>query len=146
MKRQRVDKEQLWLFPPYFDNPKTDNQKLLNYQYDYLFYDNMQAWEQMWNLSYKIAKKQVLKLCNKYHRTMPKPNVEEMALNATMYVLRRFRTRKGYMILKPYGFTLALWYSSKQHFLKPPPKKESRIIYVDEEDLYAEIERGRKVF
>lgn len=116
----------------HFDNPETDNERLLNYQYEYLVYKNQEAWVKLWELSIKTAGQCLAHLCKKYHKSIPGDLWEDYKLDVTMYVLRRYKTRKNYYIKKEFVYQL---YLAARNKLLQVKKSEKCIEFVNDKEM-----------
>lgn len=90
---------------PYFPEAKTDNEKLLNYQYELYRKDKQKALTKMYALSLAICRRMV----NQYMQSKKIyfSDADEKAHDAAMYVLTRFmQPNSAYIIRK--SFTAAL--------------------------------------
>ena len=103
---------------PYFNEPKDDNERLLNLQYEYLQYGSSDAWDGLWKLSYKVALGMVRSMCAAKRLRLDCDEVQDKAVAACEYVLRRYKTRKGwhvkssFMSVIKHGVVHALFYRS----------------------------------
>lgn len=86
------------LNPPYYDDPQNDNERLLNYQYEYLKNDNQYAWGQLIELSFIVAKRLVWKWMKQKRVRLDEIEQDEKTSIAVEYVLRRYKTNIGYCI------------------------------------------------
>ncbi|MCQ2594800.1 MAG: hypothetical protein MJ196_06005 [Treponemataceae bacterium] len=119
---------------PYFAKPKTDNQRLLNYQYDYKVNGNKAALTTMYGLGYKVALK--------FIRTQAKKNFavasldesvkQEKAHNAIVYMVSRFLKVKDFAIEK--SFTAYL-YLRVEHELFYRRKVDGIVDFVDWDNI-----------
>ena len=86
---------------PYFPEAKTDNEKLLNYQYEFYRKDKQQALAKMYTLSLTICRRMV----NQYMQSKKiyLSDADEKAHDASMYVLTRFmKPNSTYAIRKSF--------------------------------------------
>lgn len=75
---------------PYYDNPVTDNDRLINYQYDWLINGNKESWDKLFVLSYSIIKNLIKSYTRDKHKYLDKSEQAEKASEAALYVFRRF--------------------------------------------------------
>ena len=78
----------------------TDNETLLKLQDLYLKDNDPLAWQQLWLLSLTICKKIINKEKSKKHFFLSKEDFEDKAMDAVVYVLRRYK--KDYKNNKKY--------------------------------------------
>ena len=93
---------------PYYENPKSDNQKLLNFQKEFRDGDEG-ALVRMYELSKTISWKYINKIAQKYRkvRELPKMDKEGKAENAATYIIEQLMTRPNFAITQ--SFTGYLW-------------------------------------
>lgn len=100
-----------------FPDPKNDNEKLLNYQYEWLVHKDAKAWEALWILSRQIARRMILTLAKKKGFVMDPLTLEDKADDAIIYILRRYQ--RGWYVRKAYhkaikeGVIHAIWHRTK---------------------------------
>lgn len=100
-----------------FPDPKNDNEKLLNYQYEWLVHKDAKAWEGLWILSRQIARRMILTLAKKKGFVMDPLTLEDKADDAIIYILRRYQ--RGWYVRKAYhkaikeGVIHAIWHRTK---------------------------------
>ena len=105
---------------PYFENPKGDNQILLNYQHDYIKYGDTAAWGKLLELAFEVTKRLIWKWL-KEHRDVYLDDIsqDEKASIAMEYVLRRYTKNVGWYVDKNFigalkgGVMHAMSYTSK---------------------------------
>ena len=94
---------------------ESNNQKLLDYQNDYLDNGNLESWGALWLLSFETCKNIIRGHIKRLGFWLSEGyTVEDKAMEAVIYVLRRYKTRPGYRIEK--NFISALKFSV-QHAL-----------------------------
>lgn len=107
------------LILPFYDVPKNDSEKLLNYQFNYLKNGDMNAWGNLISLSFIVTKRLVWRWMKKNHLKLDDIEQDEKTSIAVEYVLRRYKTRIGYCITKNFitalndGVKHAMLYSTK---------------------------------
>lgn len=86
---------------PNFENPQTDNEKLISLQYQYLKNNDTSAEKEFFLLAYKVMK-QILwsEMKKKKLPYLNKEQQEETVNNAFEYVFRRYKKDKGYIVQK----------------------------------------------
>lgn len=100
-----------------FPDPKNDNEKLLNYQYEWLVHKDAKAWEALWILSRQIARRMILTLAKKKGFVLDPLTLEDKTDDAIIYILRRYQ--RGWYVRKAYhkaikeGVIHAIWHRTK---------------------------------
>ena len=100
-----------------FPDPKNDNERLLNYQYEWLVHQDAKAWEGLWILSRQIARRMILTLAKKKGFVMDPLTLEDKADDAIIYILWRYQ--RGWYVRKAYhkaikeGVIHAIWHRTK---------------------------------
>lgn len=105
---------------PYFENPKNDNERLLNFQHDYIKNKDQKAWGELLTLSFIVAARIVRK--EVYENKLPYDEVDqdEKTSIAVEYVLRRYKKNIGWYVSKSYisalkkGVIHAIYYQTKK--------------------------------
>jgi hypothetical protein len=115
---------------PYYPDPKSDNQRLLNYQYEYKIKGDTAAINAMYALGCKIALKFINVQAGKnvHIAHMSDDEKEEKAHNAITYIIARYLRVKGFSIRK--SFTSYL-YLRVQHELYYQRKVDTIVDFVD---------------
>ena len=85
---------------PHFDNPKCDNERLLNYQWAYKENGDQNALNSMYTLGYKIALKYISNKAqkNRHIAELCRSDKEEKAHNAATYIVEQYLKRPGFVI------------------------------------------------
>lgn len=122
---------------PHFDAPQNDNERLLNYQYDFLVNGSQEAWGNLWKLTEATAGRMLGNMCRKRKLAFTREEWEDKRADAVLYILRRYRTRKDYWIEADYP--LQIWYAVK-HVLDHVNKRDEIVDYVSGAELDAIIE------
>lgn len=122
---------------PHFETPQNDNERLLNYQYDFLVNGSQEAWRNLWELTSATAGRMLAHGCKQRNIHFSKEQWEDKRAEAVMYLLRRYRTRPGYRIEA--DFPLHIWYAVK-HVLDYKRKCDGLVDFVSEKELTAIIE------
>lgn len=124
---------------PYFENPKDDNEHLLNYQYAYMTQDDKNALNAMYKKGKEIALKYIAAKAkkNKHIAALCMSDREEKAHNAITYIIARYLRVKDFAIHE--SFTAYL-YLRIQHELFYQRKVDKIVSFVDIETFY----RGAK--
>ena len=122
---------------PHFEAPQNDNERLLNYQYDFLVNGSQEAWRNLWELTSATAGRMLAHGCKQRNIHFSKEQWEDKRAEAVMYLLRRYRTRPGYRIEA--DFPLHIWYAVK-HVLDYKRKCDGLVDFVSEKELTAIIE------
>lgn len=81
----------------HFENPINDNQRLLNYQYDFLKNGDQEAWGKLIELSFVVTKRLIWKWL-KTHKDVYLDDIaqDEKVSDAVHYVLRRYKENIGW--------------------------------------------------
>ena len=124
---------------PYFDTPKNDNERLLNYQRAYIEQDDERALAKMYTLGYTIALKFINAKAkkNRHIAELCTSDREEKAHNAITYIIEQYIKRADFAITD--SFTAYL-YLRIQHELFYRRKADNLVNFVDMETFY----RGAK--
>src|SRR5574344_29933 len=124
---------------PYFDTPKSDNQRLLNYQYEYKIKGDTAAINRMYALGCKIALNSINAQSGKnpHIAHMSDDKKEEKAHNAITYIIERYLRVKGFLIRE--SFTSYL-YLRVQHELFYQRKVDKIVDFVDWKSFRGEME------
>lgn len=119
---------------PHFDNPKCDNERLLNYQWAYKEHGDQNALNSMYTLGYKIALKYISTKAqkNRHIAELCRSDKEEKAHNAITYIIARYLRDKDFLIIR--SFTGYL-YLRIQHELYYYRKVDKIVSFVDMETL-----------
>ena len=117
---------------PFFAEPKTDSEILINLQYAYLARKDKKAQASLWLKSIEIAKKFIRKERKEKGFFLDDTDFEEKAVEAVEYIMRRYAKRKDnfcWSVRKNYvsaiynGVRHALYYQSKSEQLYTRLKK-----------------------
>lgn len=102
---------------PYFDTPRDDNQRLLNYQHDWLTNGDEKAWEKLWVLARKVARRMIRAQARRKGFSLDRLDEDDRVDTAVCYVLRRYQdgwyVKKAYLKAIKEGVVHALWYRTK---------------------------------
>ena len=115
--------------PPHYDQPQNDNERLLNYQWEYKNGDKS-ALNAMYKLGYKIALKYINAKSrkNRHIEELSYSVKEEKAHNAITYIIARYLRVQDFVIMK--SFTSYL-YLRIQHELYYHRKVDKIVDFVD---------------
>ena len=118
---------------PHFENPKCDNERLLNYQWEYKNGDQ-NALNSMYTLGYKIALKYISNKAqkNRHIAELCRSDKEEKAHNAITYIIARYLRDKDFVIIRSFTGYLFL---RIQHELYYYRKVDKIVSFVDMETL-----------
>ena len=85
---------------PHFDNPKCDNERLLNYQWAYKENGDQNALNSMYTLGNKIALKYISNKAqkNRHIAELCRSDKEEKAHNAATYIVEQYLKRPDFVI------------------------------------------------
>lgn len=119
---------------PYFENPKDDNERLLNYQYAYMTQNDKNTLNAMYKKGKEIALKYIAAKAkkNKHIAALCMGDREEKAHNAITYIIARYLRVKDFAIHE--SFTAYL-YLRIQHELFYRRKVDKIVDFVDWETL-----------
>jgi hypothetical protein len=99
---------------PYYPHPRDDNQRLLNYQHDWLEKQDPKAWTKLWNLAQKVARRMIRAQARRRGFYLDELAVDDRTSDAVCYVLRRYQygwyVKKAYLKAIKEGVVHALWY------------------------------------
>lgn len=115
---------------PYYDNPLTDNKKLLNLQCRYIAKHDQTALYEMYELGKNIAFKLINQATqkNKHIRALSLEEREEKAHNAITYIIEQYIKRPDFVISTSYTGYI---YKRIQYELFYHRKIDKKIIYCD---------------
>lgn len=87
---------------PHFDEPQNDNERLLNYQWEYRERGDARALKKMYSLGYTVAMKYIETKAkgNRHVKGLCWSDKEEKAHNAIAYILTRYGTHREWYIKK----------------------------------------------
>ena len=116
---------------PHYDQPQNDNERLLNYQWEYKNGDQ-NALNSMYTLGYKIALKYISTKAqkNRHIAELCRSDKEERAHNAITYIIARYLRDKDFVIIR--SFTGYI-YLRIQHELYYYRKVDKIVSFVDME-------------
>lgn len=103
----------------HFENPKNDNEKLLNYQYEFLVLGSKKAWDNLFILATKVAQRIVVKQIKEKHLAIDVIDIPEKVSVAVVYIMRRYKNDSGWVVRNNYisaiksGVIHALYYRKK---------------------------------
>ncbi|MBR4005848.1 MAG: hypothetical protein IKI90_08380 [Treponema sp.] len=120
---------------PHFDTPKCDNERLLNYQWEYRENGDQNALNSMYALGYKIALKYIKtkERKNRHIAELCRSDKEEKAHNAITYIISRYLKVTDFSIRE--SFTSYLYYRVL-HELYYRRKVDEIVSFVDMEKFY----------
>lgn len=120
---------------PHYDAPQDDNERLLEYQYQYKINGKRQALADMYRLGVEVCKKMISQKAtsNKHIKKLNADEREEKAIDATNYIIMRLMNRPDWYIKT--SFTAYL-YLRLLHELFYRRKVDRIIDYVDLDDFY----------
>ena len=119
---------------PHYSAPKNDNERLLNYQYDYKVHGDRRALNKIYELGKEIAYKYInVYTCeNKLFKQLSPEIRQEKAHNAITYIVARYLKVNGWAIKK--SFTSYI-YLRVRHELLYRRKVDDIIDFVDLEEM-----------
>ena len=99
---------------PFYPHPRDDNQRLLNYQHDWLIKQDPEAWRKLWNLARKVARRMIQGQEHRKGFALDRFALEDRVDTAVTYVLRRYQSgwyvQRAYLKAIKEGVIHALWY------------------------------------
>ena len=102
---------------PHFADPGNDNERLLNYQYEWLVHDDKGAKDGLWTLAYRIARRMITARLTRQGVLFDDQTLHDSAVAAVEYVLRRYEygwyVRKAYLRAIKWGVVHALFHRTK---------------------------------
>lgn len=115
---------------PYYPEPKNDNQRLLNYQYDYKIKGDKSALAKMYQLGAKVAARFIANIAESQKKIaqLRRSEREEKAHNAITYMITRYLRVKDFAITE--SFTAYLYLRVK-HELFYQRKVDTIVDFVD---------------
>ena len=111
-----------------YDCPHNDNERLLNYQADWLEKQDPEAWSSLWQLSGEVAMRMIQAQMRKKRFYLDSMTMQDRASDAVIYVLRRFR--KGWYVKRSFISALK---GGVVHALYHRPLSEEKEIPVPDE-------------
>lgn len=100
-----------------YEHPRDDNQRLLNFQYEWLEHGDERAWAQLWILAQKVARRMVQKAGARTGFRFTREDMEDRVMVAVEYVLRRYQAgwyvQRAYLKAIKEGVVHAMWYRTK---------------------------------
>lgn len=134
--KKKAEEEEQKEHMPFFREPRNDNERLLNFQYEYK-HGKIGALDRIYNLSFTICKKYVNTIANrdKKVRKLCTFDRESKAQDAASYLVEQYITREDFMI-RDY-VTAYLWLRVIKEIYYHT-KAEKIVDYVDLADFYKE--------
>ena len=135
--KEMAEKRQL----PYFMHPRDDNQRLLNYQHDWLENGDAGAWSRLWTLARKVARRMIRAQEKRKGFTLDRLDEDDRVDEAVCYVLRRYKdgwyVKKAYLKAIKEGVVHALWYRTKADEIQDstPDELMAQIRHYDSDPL-----------
>ena len=81
---------------PHFENPKTDNERLFNLQYNYRNKQDTESIAEMYKILKKVSTKIITQECKK--RKLRGIDYREKAQDVASYIIEQYLTRKCFVI------------------------------------------------
>ena len=94
---------------PYFPEPSTDGERLMNAQYDFLLFNSAKAWRELWTLTLTVAGRIIEAERKKNGFYLSADERADKQMEAAEYLLRRYKTKRGYFVRA--GFINAIRHS-----------------------------------
>lgn len=119
--------------PPYFPHPGNDNERLMNFQHDWIVKQDQKAWSGLWALVTDIAGKMARLRMREKGKRLDSEAVHDIAYDAAMYLLNRYQYYrqeygKEYVIRKSYTSAI---FNAVQHACDYANKGEKLVDFVD---------------
>lgn len=129
----RIEKEKKEVELPFFENPRSDNERLLQFQYEFRHGDK-NALDKMYRLGFEIAMKFINTQAkrNSYIRSLGFDEKVEKANDATTYIIEQYLKRPDFSILKNWPGYLFL---RVQHELYYQREVDKAVEFIDLEDM-----------
>ena len=124
---------------PYYEVPANDNERLLNYQYEFRHGDR-NALCRMYELGCVIALKYVHKMAKKYKfmRYWSLTDKKDVAHQALCYIIQAYLKKSNWALRDSFtGYLYRCCYK----FVLPQRKVDSIVSFVDMEDFYRSYEK-----
>lgn len=123
---------------PHFDNPMNDNQRLMEYQYQYR-HGRPQALAEIFRLSYEICYKMINKETNRnrHIKDLSERQREEKASDAASYIIEMYLKESDWCITKSF---IGYLYLRVQHELYYHRKVDEIVDFVDLDEFFKEGE------
>ena len=83
---------------PYFPEPSTDGERLMNAQYDFLLFNSAKAWRELWTLTLTVAGRIIEAERKKNGFYLSADERADKQMEAAEYLLRRYKTKRGYFV------------------------------------------------
>lgn len=129
------------IVPPRFDHPKNDNEWLFNFQYEFIVYGSEAAYGHLLELAFTVTKRLIRRwLANQAGKVFwDDITQDEKAMEAIVYVLRRYSTIVGWYCSTNFITVLS---DGVRHVTKYETKIGSNTVYV--EDVNVTISQNQK--
>ena len=119
---------------PYFPEPSTDGERLINAQYDFLLFNSAKAWRELWMLTLTVAGRIIEAERKKNGFYLSADERADKQMEAAEYLLRRYKTKRGYFVRA--GFINAIRHSVL-HALYYRTESEKAITFIALDTLEA---------
>ena len=120
---------------PHFENPKNDNERLLNLQFRYRINGDKQALTEMYKIAFTIAMKYIPKICEKYRLQKKRIDREEKAHQAVTYIITSYLKKPHWALNKSWTGYL---YQATRKFLIEKRKVDGIVDFVDLDTFFKE--------
>ena len=144
IKQMQQEKENLEarknLVLPHYEEPKNDNERLMNYQIEYITTNSALAWGKLIELSFVVTKRLIWLWMKKHKTKLDEIEQDEKTSIAVEYVLRRYKTRVGWCVTK--NFITALNDGVKHAMLYTTEIEKNTVLIDDEKSLDRESNYG----
>lgn len=118
---------------PFYENPETDEQRLMTAQHDFLLLNSRAAWQELWTLTITVAGRAIAaerKKKKKFY--LSADDKADKQIDAAEYLLRRYKTIRGYFVR---GNFIAAIIDSVRHVLYYQSESDKLVDFVAIEKL-----------
>lgn len=132
---------------PFYENPETDEQRLMTAQHDFLLFNSTKAWQELWTLTITVAGRAIAAERKKKKFYFSADDKVDKQIDAAEYLLRRYKTIRGYFVR---GNFIAAIIDSVRHVLYYQSESDKLVDFVAIEKLETmpvlpkTVERKRK--
>lgn len=117
---------------PFYENPETDEQRLMTAQHDFLLFNSAKAWQELWTLTITVAGRAIAAERKKKKFYLSADDKADKQIDAAEYLLRRYKTIRGYFVR---GNFIAAIIDSVRHVLYYQSESDKLVDFVSIEKL-----------
>ncbi|MGP1368050.1 MAG: hypothetical protein ACTTKX_02165 [Treponema sp.] len=117
---------------PFYENPETDEQRLMTAQHDFLLFNSTKAWQELWTLTITVAGRAIAAERKKKKFYLSADDKADKQIDAAEYLLRRYKTIRGYFVR---GNFIAAIIDSVRHVLYYQSESDKLVDFVSIEKL-----------